>query len=392
MAVPLEKIYYTAMRNYGMKLLGGTSGIWNTVNWIHTVEDVSVVDFLKGQELVITTGIKRPDVQQLFDFTKSVYEINASGLVFNIGPFITEVPEEIIRFANDNDFPVFSLPWAVRLVDFNREFCNLIIRSGQENQNLCSAFRNAIFLPLETENYLPVLQKEGISTEERYCMIKCMPQIMGQGAELCDNTKLFYDLRLHCERIMNKLQKKFVIFRHDCYLTIIIPSTNTKQVQNIITEISSFWKWQNQSGRIYFAVSKYDLTVQRLSEYYETLSCICRLAAKEGRKVWYWKDLGILSLVFSIHDMEQLMDYENNTIGALEKYDKENNTDYCKILRMYLELNGNMQEVAQQCFLHRNTVSYHLKKISEMLGSDLYSTEDRVKLYMAFCIREVMLL
>jgi len=389
-AVTLEKIYYTAMRKYGIKLLAGTSGIWNTISWIHTVEDIQVVDFLKGQELVIITGIKNPSEQELIDFTKSVFAAKASGLVFNIGPFIKSVPKEIISYASDNNFPIFTLPWEVRLVEFNREFCNLIIQSEQESQNLCSAFRNAIFSPSETELYLPVLQQEGISIDEKYCMVKCMPQITGEGAERYDNTRLFYDLRLHCEKIMIKTQKKFVIFRHDCYLTIVIPTTNKKQVQNIIAEISSFWKWQHQSGKIYFSVSKYDLTIDRLSEYFETLSIICKMAMQEDKTVWYWDELGILSLLLSVRDMELLKDYENNTIGALEKYDIENDTNYCTILSKYLELNGNMQEVAEQCFVHRNTVSYYLKKISEMLGCDLYSTKDRVKLYIAFCIRDVM--
>jgi len=239
-ALTLEKIYYTAMRKYGIKLLAGRSGIWNTISWIHTVEDIRVVDFLKGQELVIITGVKNPSVQELVEFTKSVFAAKASGLVFNIGPFIKSIPKEIIDFASDNSFPIFTLPWEVRLVEFNREFCNLIIQSEQESQNLCSAFRNAIFSPSETRLYLPVLQKEGILLDEKYCMVKCMPQIMGEGAEGYDTTKFFYDLRLYCERIMNKTQKKFVIFRHDCYLTIIIPATDKKQVETIIAEISSF--------------------------------------------------------------------------------------------------------------------------------------------------------
>ncbi len=389
MALTLEKIYYTAMRKYGIKLLAGRSGIWNTISWIHTVEDIRVVNFLKGQELVVMTGVKNPTVQELIDFTKSVFEVKASGLVFNTGPFITSIPQEIIDFANDNNFPIFILPWEVRLVEFDREFCNLIIQNEQESQNLCSAFKNAIFSPSETELYLPALQKEGILLDEKYCMVKCMPLIMGEGAERYDNTKLFYDLRLHCERIINKTQKKYVIFRHDCYLTIIIPSTNKKQVQNIIAEISSFWKWQHQNGRIYFSVSKYDLTIDRLAEYFETLSIICKLAMKEDKPVWHWEDLGILALLLSVRDMEQLTDYENNTIGTLEKYDRENNTNYCKILSKYLELDGNMQKVAEECFVHRNTVSYYLKKISEMLGFELYSTQDRVKLYIAFYIRDI---
>lgn len=390
MALSLEKIYYTAMRKYGIKLLAGTSGIWNTISWIHTVEDIQVVDFLKGQELVIITGVKNPTEQDLIEFTKSVYAAKSSGLVFNIGPFITSIPKEIIHFANDNNFPVFTLPWEVRLVEFNREFCNMIIQSEQESQNLCSAFKNAIFSPLETGLYLPVLQQEGILMDEKYCMVKCMPQILGEGAEYSDYTKIFYDLRLHCEGIMNKTQKKFVIFRHERYLTIVIPATHKKQVQSIIGEISSFWTWKYQNGQIYFAVSKYDLTIDRLSEYYEILSIICKMAMKEERTVRYWEDLGIFSLILSVRDMQQLIDYGNNTIGVLEKYDLENETNYCTILSKYLELNGNMQKVAEECFVHRNTVSYYLKKISQMLGCDLYSTKDRVELYIAFCIRDVM--
>ncbi len=390
MALSLEKVYYTAMRKYGIKLLAGTSGIWNTISWIHTVEDIQVVDFLKGQELVITTGIKNPTEQELIEFTKSVYAAKASGLIFNIGPFIASIPKEIIRFASDNNFPVFTLPWEVRLVEFNREFCNLIIQSEQESQNLCSAFKNAIFSPSETELYLPVLQQEGILMDEKYCMVKCMPQITGAEADGYDYTKILYDLRLHCERIMNRTQKKFVIFRHESYLTIVIPATNKKQVQGIIEEILSFWKWKHPSDKIYFAVSKYDLAIDRLAEYFEILSIICKMGRKEERTIWYWEDLGILALILSVRDMEQLVDYGNNTIGVLEKYDRENNTNYCKILSKYLELNGNMLKVAEECFVHRNTVSYYLKKISEMLRCDLYSTKDRVELYIAFCIRDVM--
>lgn len=116
MAVSLEKIYYTAMRKYDLKLVAGTAGIWNIVSWIHLVEDVQVADFLKGQELVVITGISRPDGEQLLEYTKRLYENEASGLIINIGPFIREIPQEVIEFSEENGFPLFCLPWEVHLV------------------------------------------------------------------------------------------------------------------------------------------------------------------------------------------------------------------------------------------------------------------------------------
>lgn len=389
MSVQLEKIYYTAMRKYGMKLVAGTSGIWNNVSWIHAVEDSAVIDFLKGQELVLITGIKLLKEEELICFTKNCYEQEASGLVFNIGPYIKQVPEEVISFAEEMKFPVFTLPWEVHLVDFNREFCNMIFQVDQQEQNLCSAFRTAIFSPEKTSEYMLVLNKEGISVNEKYCLIKCMPQVENIGEEY-DSSKLFYDLRLYCERILNRMQKRYVVFRHDVYLTIVISDVGKPEVDEMLKEIMQFGKWQNHKGKLYFAVSDYKLQIGELSEYYETLGWMCKLECKENQQVWYMEELGIYSLLFSAKSPHILEKYKKSNLGALEKYDLENGTDYCNILYAYLKSNGKMQEVADQCFLHRNTVSYHLKKISEILECNLYSTEDRVRLYLALQIKDIL--
>lgn len=49
-------------------------------------------------------------------------------------------------------------------------------------------------------------------------------------------------------------------------------------------------------------------------------------------------------------------------LGELERLDQETGSEYIRILKCYLETNGNIGEVATECYLHRNTVSYHLKK------------------------------
>lgn len=390
MAISLEKIYYTAMRKYNLKLVAGTPGIWNMVSWIHIVEDVGVVGFLKGQELVVITGISGLNEEQLLDYTMKLYRQEASGLIINLGPYIHEIPQQVIDFAEENNFPVFSLPWEVHLVDFNREFCNLIIHSEQENQNLCSAFRNAIFTPKAEETYLPFLKKEGISLEENYCMIKCLPCILHKETEEFDITKTFYDLRLYFERIVNKTQKQYVIFRSDNYITMILPTTDKHEVDEILQECLRFGKWRNGTGKLYFAISKYDLKITDLAENFETLSYMCKLSEKEERNIWHWEDLGEWRILFSVQNVKVLEEYMNANIGELQKYDKENGTEYCKILDTYLRLNGNMPEVAAECFIHRNTVAYHLKKIENILNCDIYSTKDRVRLYLALRIKEIL--
>lgn len=389
MAVSLESIYYTAMRKYGMKLVAGAPGIWNIVDWIHTVEDIALIDFLKGDELVILTGIDIYEKEKLYEYTKKIIEVEASGLVFNIGPNIESVTDEIIALAEENNFPIFTLPWEVRLVEFNREFCNAIFQSEQNRQNLCSAFKNAIFSPLKTDSYLPHIQKEGFSVDTRYCMVKCMP-VLSEDDRQYDSTKLYFDLRLYVECYLNSICEKHVIFRYGNYINIIIPDTTKKIVEEVIVQIANFSKWQRKKGKLYFAVSDYQLQIEELSECFEPLALGCQLAEHEDKQVYFWEDMGIFSVLFAARDTKVLKSFKKYTIGSLEEYDKENGTNYCNMLYFYLKYNGNMQMVAKKCFLHRNTVSYHLKKIENILQCDIYSTVDRVQFYLALSIKEIL--
>lgn len=180
MAATLEKIYEVALHHYHMKLVAGREGLSNLVDWVHVVEEMDYVHFLKGRELIITTGIKEPDDAQLLEFTRRVYATGASGLVFNVGRYIRSVPKEVQEFGENNDFPVFVLPWEVHLVDFNRELCNLIYRSEQEQDDLESAFRKAVFSPEKKEEYLPVLAREGIHGDTGLTMVQCYVPASGK--------------------------------------------------------------------------------------------------------------------------------------------------------------------------------------------------------------------
>ena len=52
MAIILEEIYEVALHRYNMKLVAGGRGLRNLVDWVHTVEEMDYVSFLKGRELL----------------------------------------------------------------------------------------------------------------------------------------------------------------------------------------------------------------------------------------------------------------------------------------------------------------------------------------------------
>lgn len=55
-----------------------------------------------------------------------------------------------------------------------------------------------------------------------------------------------------------------------------------------------------------------------------------------------------------------------------------------------LKYDGSVQRVAQETFVHRNTINYQLAKIKRILGNNLKTFEERFKIILAFEVRDVL--
>ena len=424
MAIILEEIYEVALHRYNMKLVAGGRGLRNLVDWVHTVEEMDYVSFLKGRELIITTGIREKDEETLVRFVKSLHETGASGLVINIGKYITRVPRGVIAYSEEAGFPVFTLPWEVHLVDFNRDLCNLIYKTMQEQDGLETALQKAIFSHKEEQQYMPVLHENHIHKDTEFFMIQCYFPANGwmdsesgnneqaqkgiedkrnakrQGEKKSkfagciddkfDNTQFFYRFIRQCQQLFAQNKVLSVIFQRDLYITLIAKVPVGTERENVITQIEELSKEFSQRRKLYLAIGAEDTTVSNLWEKYRDLSYLCRWGREKDKKICREEELGISKLWLSINNVKKLEKYREEMLGELEHLDKETGSEYLRILKCYLEANGNIGEVATECYLHRNTVSYHLKKIAEITGKTLNSTKDRSDWYLAYQIDEFL--
>ena len=424
MAIILEEIYEVALHRYNMKLVAVGRGLINLVDWVHTVEEMDYVSFLKGRELIITTGIREKDEETLVRFVKSLHETGASGLVINIGKYITRVPRGVIAYSEEAGFPVFTLPWEVHLVDFNRDLCNLIYKTMQEQDGLETALQKAIFSHKEEQQYMPVLHENHIHKDTEFFMIQCYFPANGwmdsesgnneqaqkgiedkrnakrQGEKKSkfagciddkfDNTQFFYRFIRQCQQLFAQNKVLSVIFQRDLYITLIAKVPVGTERENVITQIEELSKEFSQRRKLYLAIGAEDTTVSNLWEKYRDLSYLCRWGREKDKKICREEELGISKLWLSINNVKKLEKYREEMLGELEHLDKETGSEYLRILKCYLETNGNIGEVATECYLHRNTVSYHLKKIAEITGKTLNSTKDRSDWYLAYQIDEFL--
>ena len=74
----------------------------------------------------------------------------------------------------------------------------------------------------------------------------------------------------------------------------------------------------------------------------------------------------------------------------LLRYDQENGTDLCPLLKCHLSTMMRVSDTARKLFLHRNTVLNRLQKIEEILGSHLMDEDIQNELRLSFLVADYL--
>lgn len=220
--VNLNMIYCNLRQVYGLKLLAGECGLNNEVSWIYYTEDCQTVEFIRGNELIITTGMvtacdPEKSVIWLSTLIEKLISLNAAGLIINIGDYIPTVPDCIIGYCEEKNFPLFTMPWEVRLVDILRDVCNYLFENEQRERNISAAMLVAIFSPENILLYENNLRHNGFDPSEDY-------------AAICIDISRMEDPQQQMPRLINKalyhtMLKYSIVFRNDEMILVLYRPT-----------------------------------------------------------------------------------------------------------------------------------------------------------------------
>ena len=97
MSISLFELYNDTKSKYKLNLVAGNNGINNIISWVYYSEDNSTIDFIRGNELIFTTGLEYNHTENwLLELIKNLIKHNACGLVINTGNYIKNIPNDIM--------------------------------------------------------------------------------------------------------------------------------------------------------------------------------------------------------------------------------------------------------------------------------------------------------
>lgn len=370
MRTRVEDLYECAQIKYSLTLHGGQEGLNNSASWVYLAEDIQNMSFLKGGELVITTGLFVQTGVSLYDFISGLVMRNCSGLLVNVGKYLfpENITPEIIAFCNESRLPLFTMPWEVHLVDIMQDYCSLLLYNNQREEHLSAAFQSALYQTPVQDNILRTFNQFGFTTDSDYRLMVIQ--------HLQDATRITSPL--------NSLGLKYHLFHHDNLHILIFQGIKDAEALNSLIEMICF------CDSIRLGVSDTLSSLTRLEQYYKRARFSLAAAVFWKRQSVCFEDLGLFQVLFCASDPGLLQTIYKRHLGVLEQYDSLHDSEYLNTLRTFLLSDCNILETAFRLHTHRNTIVYRIKKIKEILNLQLNNSVDKFNLLMAFYIREYL--
>lgn len=367
----LQELYDIAGARFKLRLLAGKAGMDREISRLYYFEDLSISDWTRDGELLITTAMMTTrDPDWIFKFVKSVQSFHPCGILINTGGYLEYVPQKVIDYCESMDLPLFSFPWEIVLQDIMTEITNLVYVTEQRENNISQAFRNVIFNTEDPSGYTACFEKNGIDQYDCYAAVLC--HMTG------DDAKCRHFLR-HIKGIW---EKRAAVDLEEEFLFVFY-GLPVDTLKNQLEIVYRNWRQLYHRERIEIYIgSEVDHYTKIRSSYQKA-----RMCRKIGRKtenfMLAFQELGVLG-VLAGSEQEILRQFCDQKLKVLREYDQNNDSDYTRTLEVYLFNHCNAGEVSEKMFIHRNTVNYRLRKISEITGEDLSDVDTLVNYRIAF--------
>lgn len=377
MSIILADLFHSTQKNYQLQLIAGEAGLNTPIHWVQFTEDIATTHFLKGGELIITTGMSADSDIWLYDFIIRLIDQKTCGLILNTGRYLfaNAFSEDVIALCTKHQFPLFAMPWKIHLATIMQDYCNRIFMQSYQEDRTTMAFQRLLLHPDEPESSLDTLNSLGYETTTPYLVMVCQASKIPTG--------LIEQLRKYGTRSYHFRLREVFVFIFQNPQDNALSQALDEALRNLTPELLS---------QICFGIGELTDALTKIHRSYEQALFALKAAQKQHLNQLNFNDLGLFKVFFAVPDKDILVAIASDSLNLLEEYDTHSQSNLIDTLRLYLEHDGSIQAVAVATFTHRNTINYRMKKTRQLLKMDLTSAEEKFRLYLAFQIKDYLAL
>lgn len=382
MAFNMEDAILETQNLYDLELLAGKKGCNNGIGWVHLVEDETILQRLTGKDLVVTTGLGFQEEERLYSFVQKLQEIHSVGLIVNTGYYIMDIPNYIVEYCEEHDFPLLTCPWEVSINELIKDLSYRIIRAEREDKQINQLFIQTLINPRIIEDTRSKLAVD-FDVEDSFQVVVVQIEREEELGMLERR-----HIRASIELCLDKVEGNYAFFWFDGSYVLVINSVEKRIVEDLVRETSARLK-KRLPYTVHMGVGSWMQDYRNMISSYQRALAASEMASCFKNPYVFFDEMGVFQLLFSIEDKNILKQIEHKYLSGLREYDQKHNAELEETLHNYLLFDCNLKAMAENLFLHRNTINYRLNKIKEITNCQFYSFEEKVPYMMAFYIKEM---
>ncbi len=147
----------------GAEVLAGRQGLDEPVRWVHVGEIPDIARYLRGQELVLSTGVGLHQPQERRRYLERLAECGVAGVCIELGRYLRRIPDDMLKLADRLELPLIAFAQPVRFVDITRDVHAVILQGEKQIlrslQQLAEDLRHLLGSPQAEADILALLSR-----------------------------------------------------------------------------------------------------------------------------------------------------------------------------------------------------------------------------------------
>jgi DNA-binding PucR family transcriptional regulator len=390
----------------GLTLATGEERARVSVRWVHSTELLDPTPWLRGGELLLTTGLQLMGAKPQREFVERLAEREIAGLGFGTGFVHKKVPAAILNTARKRDFPLFEVPYELPFIAVTeRVFAQLLderyelLQRNMAGDVLAEALTGRLY-PDELQARLRpfgvgesaavlafALHEPGAAASS----LEAILERAGAHSLVALRNGLLCAV-VNCD---GQGTSDSAASAHGAASAEPSPAAGeaATSANNDPMELARRVRGELRArfGDVRAAASRPAPTHNLRRSFHEARCALeaVRLANGGAPEVASYKDLGAFQLLLSIQDDDALASYCQSVLGPVESDEGEYGDELLRSLDVFIEQNGHWERAAQMLYCHRHTLRYRIKRVEALTGRDFSHARDRIEFWLALRGREL---
>jgi PucR family transcriptional regulator, purine catabolism regulatory protein len=360
----------------GLELASGRESAKAHVRWVHSTELPDPTPWLKGGELLLTTGVQLVGQKAQRELIERLADHQIAGLGFGTGFAHKRLPAALVAAARKRSFPLFEVPYELPFIAITeRAFAQLLDeRYEMLKRNMAGdVLAEALTGHLYPDEVQARLRPFGIG--EQVAVLAFSLEDPSGAASLL-------------ERMLERERVGSLVAIRAGLLCAVIDADGRDPVElagRVRGELST------RFGGVRAAASRASATHSLRLSFHEARCALeaVRLHNGSAPEVASHADLGAFQLLLSLQDDDALISYCHGVLDPVEQGEGDYGEELLRSLDVFIEHNGHWEKAARALYCHRHTLRYRIRRVEQLTGRDFSNARDRIEFWLALRGREL---